>query len=497
MTTAPNLVVTGDAVLARKLRDTGRFPTVFDVASATGLRELSRSGEVRQPAAFLFTPGFDEDIPETRVPDLANGLAASGFTVLVHGFFTDRGDRFDEGVVASARQMSLSDLLAALGAAPPAGPAFPGPASEPDLQPEPPPEPWEPAETREPTETPEFHEALRGPQEAPESGEAREPRPVQEPQGTREPQETRESQAIQESQGVQESLDPREPREPRETWEPWEGWGPQESPPGYGEPEAPPVAQTVLDLTPGGGLDLTPGGDGETRPEPDPVSRPQPGPEPDHAVWTQPAPEPDHAVWPQIPPAPAAAPAARGPRDRNRKPVLLVLVAFVVIAVGIGAAGLIGGDWSDEGRPQARSAPESSAPEPPAPAEPSQPSRPPSSQAAPPPAPKSPEVPTSTPTAVRPVRQYTPGALRIADNRISIEVSWQDRSGGRASHYVVGGPTGHPPSTLASTPPGTTKVVVTALNPGVDYCLTVVAVVDVDRVAQAKPVCTHRVKRSG
>ncbi|WP_192808594.1 hypothetical protein [Actinomadura montaniterrae] len=50
---------------------------------------------------------------------------------------------------------------------------------------------------------------------------------------------------------------------------------------------------------------------------------------------------------------------------------------------------------------------------------------------------------------------------------------------------------------MASAPPGTAKVTVTALNPSVDYCLTVVAVLDVDRVAHAEPVCTHRVKRAG
>src|SRR5207253_8107601 len=57
-TTAPNLVVAGDTGVARKLRETGRFPVVFDVASARELRALSRSGQVAAPAAFMFAPGF-------------------------------------------------------------------------------------------------------------------------------------------------------------------------------------------------------------------------------------------------------------------------------------------------------------------------------------------------------------------------------------------------------------------------------------------------------
>lgn len=464
MTTAPNLVVTGDVGLSQKLRDTGRFPAVFDVASATELRDLSKSGEVRPPAAFLFTPGFAEDMPEARVPDLANGLAADGFTVVVHGFFTERGDRFGEGVVASTRPMSLSDLLAALGVARPASPAAPGlDGSEPDLHPEPPPEPWE----------------------APENWEV--------------PPE----QALTDALGVSAHPAPAPPADVEQPVEStWEEAPPEPEPEDWTQPapEPAPTPEPVSDqvVWPQAAPVPEPEPEHWTQPPPDPEAEhwTQPPPEPEPAAWTQPAPEPDHAVWPQIAPAPAAARAAPRSRDRGRgrRAALLSLVALVVIAVGIGAAGLVGGDWSDEGRPQAHSAPEPSAAQPSKSAKPSQPR---SSQAEAPPAPKSPKVPSSTPTAVRPVKQYAPGAVRIVDSRVSIEVIWTDSSGGRASHYVVGGPVGRPPSTLGSAPPGTAKVVVTALNPGVDYCLTVVAVVDVDRVAQAKPVCTHRVKRSG
>lgn len=143
MATAPNLVVAGDAGLAWKLWNTGRFPAVFGVASAAELRGLSKSGRVSTPAAFVFAPDFGEDVPGAEVSVLANGLAASGFTVLVHAFFTERGDVFDPGVVATAAPMTMSELLARLGVVQPdpQPPQEPW-AAPPDLHPEPPADPW-------------------------------------------------------------------------------------------------------------------------------------------------------------------------------------------------------------------------------------------------------------------------------------------------------------------------------------------------------------------
>ncbi|MGI8330894.1 AAA family ATPase [Actinomadura scrupuli] len=126
MTTAPNLVVAGDPVVARKLQETGRFQAVFDAASATELRDLSKSGQVTPPAAFMFAPGFTEDIPGAGVAELANGLAGNGFTVLVHSSYAARGDVFNDQVKVTGRKLVLSDLLATLGAADPA----PRPAAE-------------------------------------------------------------------------------------------------------------------------------------------------------------------------------------------------------------------------------------------------------------------------------------------------------------------------------------------------------------------------------
>ncbi|MFB4319825.1 serine/threonine protein kinase [Actinomadura sp. 21ATH] len=196
------------------------------------------------------------------------------------------------------------------------------------------------------------------------------------------------------------------------------------------------------------------------------------------------APRPERAVWEELPgwsweadaprpePAPARAGTARegaGGRAGKLRParrlggVVAAAVALAVVGAGIGVAALLSGPGTAPEAPRA---------------EPGTP------------------VVTSTPTAVRNVEEYVPGRVRIVDARVTIEVSWQDRSAGRAAYYVVGGPDGQPASTLATAPAGSEKVVVTALNPSVDYCLTVVAVADVDRVAHAEPVCTRRVKRS-
>ncbi|MFD0855694.1 hypothetical protein ACFQ07_25860, partial [Actinomadura adrarensis] len=146
MTTAPSLVVAGSPDTARKLQSTGRFGAVFRVASATELRELSRNRRVRPPAAFMFSAEFEEDMPDAGVPALANGLAANGFTVVVHAFFSERGDVFDPRVVARTEPMTMSDLLEALGV-PPADDSTVTPSgmpagAAPDLLSEPPPESW-------------------------------------------------------------------------------------------------------------------------------------------------------------------------------------------------------------------------------------------------------------------------------------------------------------------------------------------------------------------
>ncbi|TDC41195.1 hypothetical protein E1281_37600 [Actinomadura sp. KC345] len=611
MTTAPNVVVAGDQGLSRKLRDTGRFPTVFDAASATGLRELSKSGRVHSPAAFMFAPGFDEDIPGGSVPRLANGLAASGFTVVVHGFFTERGDVFGPGVVASTAPMSVSDLLATVGAAEPASRA------RPDLQPEPPPEPWtlpdmaaaEPA--ARPRERPrsangdeETVTSVRGDtggereptERVPGHGEPSivhrgagacapgRPLPLQEAVGIAvsvgeglqalheeglvhgdvTPDRILRGEegpllagaaslrglAAQSAPGAPEQLDP-ERIDPRfaapevlrlqpataasdvyglaaTLWSLLAGhppftaddrWAVHEGALNEAVPRVPrddvpewlaevlahamasepadryPTARAFIDALEEGTRDV-PGppvkafeagsGDGSEASVEAFEANPDDGSEPSTYwegltgwAWDDTAPEPGDTLDPQEEMRTAAS-VAPG-RGGRRKPALAALTVLMLGLVAVIAVGLSASGGAGERHPQAKS-PRSS---------PARTSRPQPPQAGPG------RVPTSTPTAVRPVTEYTPGRVGIVDGRVSIEVTWADRSGGRAAHYVVGGPTGRTPSTLASAPPGTAKVVVSALNPSVDYCLTVVAVVNVDRVAHAKPVCTHRVQKGG
>jgi serine/threonine protein kinase len=87
---------------------------------------------------------------------------------------------------------------------------------------------------------------------------------------------------------------------------------------------------------------------------------------------------------------------------------------------------------------------------------------------------------------------HTPQQVRITDRQVAAALTWRDGSGGKASYYVVGGPTGRTPTTLAEVPTGDTRVEVSGLNPAVNYCFTVVAVLNVDQVAAAAPVCTKR-----
>ncbi|MEY9214990.1 hypothetical protein NI17_017100 [Thermobifida halotolerans] len=89
--------------------------------------------------------------------------------------------------------------------------------------------------------------------------------------------------------------------------------------------------------------------------------------------------------------------------------------------------------------------------------------------------------------------RWTPTDVRIvADTRDTVTLAWTDNSQGRASYHVVGGPVGTAPGTVAEGEPMTTRVEITGLNSGFDYCFTVVAVVSVDEVAPSENVCTDR-----
>jgi hypothetical protein len=403
----------------------------------------------------MFGPDFDEDLPAAGVAVLANGLAASGSAVLVHSVFTERGDVFDPRVIADTGPLTMADLLTILTR--PDAPAAPPhrPPSEPPPTPrreplnEPPPTAWT---APGPMPARPVPNARPQPQAAP----AEEPPPVpdSDPDDLPEygPPEDDLAEYEEEEEDVQDV--------PALAGE----QGPAERP----ESVTPPANEHEHRHT------------AETRAEPQGLAEwmwKETAPEPDH--YSGPPPDADHyAAMPPGPggqggPAPAQGPAG----SRRRGTIVLTAAAVFVLLAGLTAAAVLTvGPGKSTERHEAATTPSPASPAPASPGAASQ-------------------VPTSTPTAVRPAEEYRPTGVRIVDSRVSIEVSWKDGSGGQAAYYVVGGPVGRTPTTLANTKPGATKVVVAALNPSVEYCLTVVAVVDVDRVAHARPVCTHRGKR--
>ncbi|WP_433473863.1 serine/threonine protein kinase [Spirillospora sp. CA-142024] len=680
--TAPNVIVAGHPDLSRRLRATKRFPAVFDVASASELRDLGKSGEVRSPAAFLFAPDFDEDLPDGGVSPQANRLAASGHTVIVHGYFTKRGDVFDPEVVATAKPLTLAELLALLVVARPAAQPEPPPAPAATMSTSPADEPpsglragGEPpsgtgADARDgdsSTLIPGYGELTivhRGtgsvtyravheesgtvvavrvrldgsetPMEelaalerasrsdhmvsALESGRTTagqrytasvycpggahvpEPLPVGDSAGiaismgralqalhdeglvhgdvrpgrilrgeagplltgtatarglaapaapgvldpvprervdpgfaapealSQQPQTVRSdvyglgatlwsllAGSAPFAADGERALDETAPRVPRDDVPEWLG-NALEKALARDPADRYPTARAFVDALEEGLQESPPGPPlKEAAPVPDPLPEQQAHfPEP-QALFPEPQPlfperqalfPERQALFPERqallpepqaqPPEPQALlpePQAQSPEallperqalfpepqalfphqetvpESSRRPgiTLLALLALVLAAVVLGAVSL----WADSGtaeRPRAAS-PRASAPASP--------------------------TPTSSPTAVKPQNRYKPSQVRIVDGQISIEISWKDASGGKAAYYVVGGPAGRPPTTLATVPAGTTKTMILALNPSVEYCMTVVAVVDVDRVAYAEPVCTHRGRRGG
>ncbi|MEH1127396.1 protein kinase domain-containing protein [Micromonospora sp. CPCC 206061] len=91
--------------------------------------------------------------------------------------------------------------------------------------------------------------------------------------------------------------------------------------------------------------------------------------------------------------------------------------------------------------------------------------------------------------------RIVPGApenVQLADERFAVTLSWRDVSEGSAIVYVVGGPRGKTPSTMASAARGATSVRVVGVNPEVDYCFRLVAAFSVDEVATSDESCTAR-----
>ncbi|MFW5418705.1 protein kinase [Nocardiopsis sp. CNT-189] len=88
-----------------------------------------------------------------------------------------------------------------------------------------------------------------------------------------------------------------------------------------------------------------------------------------------------------------------------------------------------------------------------------------------------------------------PAEVEIRDGTISAALTWTPAPGADVPHYIVGGPGGRDPQTMAHAPPGASEAEVTGLNPEVDYCFRVVAVYTADDLGRSEEVCTDRTER--
>jgi serine/threonine protein kinase len=85
-----------------------------------------------------------------------------------------------------------------------------------------------------------------------------------------------------------------------------------------------------------------------------------------------------------------------------------------------------------------------------------------------------------------------PTGVTLDDSGDTVVVTWEDNTGGDASHHIVGGPVGTVPSPLTEVGPGETEARAEGLDADEEYCFTVIAVVSVDEVAYSEQACTAR-----
>lgn len=96
-----------------------------------------------------------------------------------------------------------------------------------------------------------------------------------------------------------------------------------------------------------------------------------------------------------------------------------------------------------------------------------------------------PVVEPSAPPAVS-----APSGVLLTDNLGAVELVWTDNSGGTASFFVLGGPSGHTPLTVARTGPGVVSAQIVTGDTIREYCFTVIAVDG--SAAPSEEVCTAR-----
>lgn len=91
-----------------------------------------------------------------------------------------------------------------------------------------------------------------------------------------------------------------------------------------------------------------------------------------------------------------------------------------------------------------------------------------------------------------PTPNPAPQGVQLTDERVAVTLTWHDPTAGAAAFSVVGAPAGGTAATLANAGKGRTTVRVNGLNPDVEYCFVVVAVLSVDDVARSDQICTQR-----
>ncbi|MBV2366090.1 hypothetical protein [Streptomonospora nanhaiensis] len=89
-------------------------------------------------------------------------------------------------------------------------------------------------------------------------------------------------------------------------------------------------------------------------------------------------------------------------------------------------------------------------------------------------------------------RPRPPGDVEIAeDAEVSVVLTWTGH-GGDDVYNIMGGPKGEPAVLLADTRPPAEEIELVGLNPDVDYCFTVVAVISGEETKASEEVCTDR-----
>jgi hypothetical protein len=99
---------------------------------------------------------------------------------------------------------------------------------------------------------------------------------------------------------------------------------------------------------------------------------------------------------------------------------------------------------------------------------------------------------TASPSASSATTHLAPANVHLRDGGVSVTLTWTDPASGRIPFVVAGGRAGEQSRAFQTLPAGSTAYTVNGLNPGLDYCFTVVAVYTTNEVATSALVCTQR-----